>query len=68
MSKALHSTKDLPVKLFINCKNSKRKTFSDRQPSSKILPDVNQGQDSDDEYGGDASPTTNDEILSREEV
>lgn len=30
VSKALHGIKDLPIKLFINCRNSKRK--NDAQP------------------------------------
>lgn len=27
LNKALYKTKDLPIKLFINCKNSKRKAL-----------------------------------------
>eukprot|EP00347_Sterkiella_histriomuscorum_P019780 403340320 len=65
LSKQLHSTRDLPIKLFINCKNSRKKS-SQESRANQLLPDIEDGNESDDVEEGISSKR--DEIISREEV
>ncbi|CDW86984.1 UNKNOWN [Stylonychia lemnae] len=67
LSKNLDGTKDLPIKLFINCKNAKRKCTSEGH-SNKLIPDLNDGNESDDvDEIKDPQNTTTD-VITREEV
>lgn len=60
LSEALQQVKDLPVKLFINCKNSKRKAQTSLRDHGKYT-----GRRDEAREDMDASA---DEIISREEV
>jgi hypothetical protein len=67
MNKALHGLKDLPIKLFINCKNSKRKDDKKAKVNANHIDHMNNvnGRMDDDHYD---SANTKCDIISREEV
>lgn len=65
MSKQLYQTRDLPIKLFVNCKNSKKKSQLESK-TNQLIPDIEDGNESDD--FDDVEAQKKDEIISREEV